>query len=199
MAELKRMADAKKEKLTRVTSDPKTLPFYYPALAISTPKAFMEGYQTAETDNAKKMREEMDKKLQEAKTEFEQAMQEEYSDKQKAASAGQLIDGLALVHVKEAEGELNTAMGMYLALASLLGMGAHNVGKSWVEKRDPRYQKMKAVKEMVMRRSYLQPPSVLVAPPDEEEEEPGKKRLEQLEEPPAETKIEETTPETAVV
>lgn len=171
-AGLKQKMDEKRQDLTRVTSDPATLPWYYPAMALNLPKAFIEGYQKADSDLETSQSTAMDSKLQAARKSFEQALADEYSSARKTASAGAFVDGLAQAFTKAGSGELNTATGVYLALASLLGYGAHTAAKSWVEKNDPRYQRARAVKELVSQRMRAVPPPVLVSasdnPPSEE-------------------------------
>lgn len=153
------MLDEKKEHSTRVTGDPATLPTFYPAAAMTIPKSLMEGYREADKTQADRVRNEMDTRLQHARKEFDQALTDEYANtRQKASSAGELIDGLAkwwtgeMTFDKKADGEANKALGMYLAAASLLGMGSHAAAKSMWEKRDPRYQKYKAMQELVKQR-----------------------------------------------
>lgn len=159
-------AKQKLNELTATTSDPKTLPWYYPAAALTVPSAFSEGYQRADDDVDTRMHADLDKRVAILKKQFEEALKSEYHEAKgtKVASAGELIDGLAKSHVKQAEGEMNQATGLYLALAALLGQGAYHVGRSWTEKNDPRRQKLKAVEDMVKQRARGRPMSVLVSP-----------------------------------
>lgn len=169
-AELARIADESIGEGTRTTSDPKTLPWYYPAMAATVPHAFTSGYRKAETDAETSIKSEMAKRVESARMDFEKALEEEYrhSRRFKEGSAvetpGELIDGLAQLHIeKKAEGELNTAAGMYLALATLLGMGSYQLGKSWTEKNDPRYQRLKAMKDVIKQRMRQKPLPILVS------------------------------------
>jgi len=158
--------DEEKERLTRTTSDPGTLPWYYPMMALTAPNAFAEGFRKAEKDIDAEELARINERLVKAKAEFEKALEEEYSQSgslkvssARAQSAGEMIDGLAQMHVKCAEGELNQILGTYLALAALLGQGAHMTAKEWAEKRDPKRQKLKLVREAVRQRmrSYMPP------------------------------------------
>lgn len=152
--------------LTRVTDDPSTLPWYYPAMALQTPKSFADGYQQADKDHAKKVNVDLDQQIASAREQFNRALQDEYKGRHhKAASAGELIDGLA---VKSAAGELNTAAGVYGALAGLLGTGAYHQAKSWTEDHDPRVMKAKALKELIRARMRNSPPVVRVEAPGQE-------------------------------
>lgn len=161
-----RSINEQKERLTRITSDPSTLPWYYPMMAMTAPNSFAAGFQKAEKDMDAEELARVNERLTKAKMEFERALSEEYnsassvkSSSVKAASAGELIDGLAKVHVKSAEGELNQALGIYLAMASLLGQGANMTAKEWAEKRDPQRQKLKLVREAIRQRmrTYMPP------------------------------------------
>jgi len=170
--DLQRAADEKMRQATRVTASPHTLPWFYPAAALTVPKAFSQGYQTAEQEVDARETHDLNRRLQKAKKEFEQALEDEYAESRKAASAGELVDGLAQLHVKAAEDyNLNTALGVYLALASLAGTGAHNVSKSWAEKRDPRYQRLEALQQAMQKRMRAKPPRVVVAAPEQTLEE----------------------------
>jgi hypothetical protein len=162
--DLQSAAESKKQQLTRVTSDPKTLPLFYPSVALGVPKSFVAGHRQADVDLDTKRKTELDTQIEAAKQEFERALADEYTESRKIASAGELIDGLALTHVKSADGELNQMLGWYLAAASLLGEGARVSSRNYVEKHDPRYQRVKALREMIKHRQRLNPPPVLVSP-----------------------------------
>jgi hypothetical protein len=170
-AELARMADERFQEATTPTSEPKTLPWYYPAMAATVPTAFTSGYRQADTDADAAVKAQMAEKVEAARQDFEKALEHEYrlSRQRKEAAApvatpGELIDGLAQIHlIKESAGELNTAAGMYLALATLLGMGSYQVGKNWAEKNDPRYQRVKAMKDVIRQRMRSRPLPVLVS------------------------------------
>ena len=231
---IQRKIDEKMVRGTQVTSDPATLPAYYPAMALAAPQALSAGYHAADKDLETKLKLEMAQKLEAAKQEFEQALSGEYSER-KAASAGELIDGLADWHIKQskemisgglasgkpdsdfneksieqgakvehehtnndvvareiakdhlvehptyypalhkmenklegtekkAEGEINKAVGLYLAVAALLGAGTHKAAKGWAEKRDPSYQKMKAMREVIKSRYRDRPLPIYFSP-----------------------------------
>jgi len=71
---------------------------------------------------------------------------------------------------------LNKVLGAYLAAAGLLGVGSHMAAKSFIEKRDPRYQKLKAMREVIKHRQRTTPLPVLVSHRSEvevPEEEPA--------------------------
>ena len=53
---------------------------------------------------------------------------------------------------------------MYLAVAALLGAGTHTAAKGWAEKRDPRYQKMKAMREVLKSRYRDRPLPIYFTP-----------------------------------
>lgn len=166
--------DEQKSKLTRTTSDPSTLPWYYPSLAGSVPKEFMSGFSEAERLADEKRLKEITGKMESARSDFEQALADEYRTSRagvKAASAGEFLDGLAQAHVKSAEGELNQALGAYLAMATLLGQTAHASTYEWVAKRDKNRQTLKAFREAVKQRMRAQPPPVQVISPEIEDEE----------------------------
>lgn len=150
---------------TRVTDDPATLPWYYPSLAMQTPKSFAEGYQEADKNHAKTVNTGLDKQIASAREQFNRALQDEYKGRRKAASVGELIDELA---VKTAAGELNTAAGVYGALAGLLGTGSYHQSKAWTEEHDPRVMKAKALKELIRTRMRNSPPVVRVEAPGQE-------------------------------
>jgi len=159
-----RQLDQAKTKGTTVTSDPGTLPWYYPMAALTVPNAFAAGFQRAEKDLDEDELKRVSERLAKAQSSFEQALSAEYRDRGKAASAGDLVDGLSRIHVKSAEGELNQMLGTYLALAALLGQGAHTTSREWVARRDPKRQKLKAVREAIRQRMRAHPPSVRIEP-----------------------------------
>lgn len=161
--QLHRAADEKREELTKVTDEPSTLPWYYPSLALNLPKSFVSGYRKADEDYAAHQHALMDAKLESARKSFEQALAEEYSSSRKTASAGAFVAGLADALIKEGEGEANQALGAYLALAAVLGLGTHTAAKRWVERHDPRYQQARAVQQMVSQRMRGTPPPILVS------------------------------------
>lgn len=173
-AEMSRVADENLAEGTRTTSDPSTLPWYYPSMALTAPISFSEGYQRATSESNTQRKSEMAARVEAARQEFESALSGEYQQsRNKIASMGELLDGLAQTHLeKKAEGEINTATGMYLALASLLGLGSYQVGKNWAEKQDPRYQKVKAMGELLRQRARSKPMPVLVSSKPLDETQP---------------------------
>lgn len=147
----------------RVTENPLTNPAFLPAAAIMVPEAFREGARAAETSVRGSQSQELDSALVQAKQDFEDALRAEYVGRKKISSAGELLDGLAdkLIE-KQAEGELATAANVYLALAALLGYGAHNAAKTWTEKRDPARQDQKMLHHALRQRALDQGVPVLV-------------------------------------
>jgi len=166
LAEAARTISEKTREARRVTDDPSTLVSYYPRLATTVPKAFHEGFSQADEDADILRAEETEKAIAKAQKEYEKALAAEYAARKTAKTAGELIDGLAQAHVKSAQGEINQALGAYLALASLLGYGAHTASESWVKSRDPRQQKYKAVKEELRKKRMRQPAPILVEVPE---------------------------------
>lgn len=163
--------DRQRTSLMRTTSDPSTLPWYYSGMVSQAPKTFMSGYSDAEKAADKLRLEAVTKKMEEAQADFEKALSDEYRQSRggiKTASCGEFIDGLARVHVKAAEGELNQALGVYLALASLLGQAAHSSAYDWVAKRDPARQKLDAFREAIKQRMRTQIAPVQVETPTPE-------------------------------
>jgi hypothetical protein len=126
----------------------------------------MAGHRQADKELDTRTHAGMDAQIAEARKQFEDALRAEYAEGRqiKAASAGELLDGLARRHVKSAEGELGQAAGLYLALAAMLGGTSHMAVKDWWEKRDPQQQKLDAMREAIKKRIRGSPPPVLVAP-----------------------------------
>jgi len=168
VADLMRYLAEKKEEATRVTTDPSTHPAYYSSLAIGVPKAFTTGYQTAGKEIQEDTRKKVDTELDHAKKEFEQALSGAYDQNKLEGAAEQkvaaFIDGIAQMHVKEADGELNQLTNVYMGLATLLGSGAFHVGHNWAEKNDKSLQELKAMREYLRRRAYVHPPVILAEP-----------------------------------
>jgi hypothetical protein len=156
-------AEEKLERLTRTTSDPTTLPWYAPHMALSAPTYAIEGYRQAEKDRQAQLLAALEKRVESSRKEFDKALKEEYTLSRKQASAGEVVDLLARFHVKRAEGGLNQALGYYLALAALAAKGTHMATKDWVESRDPRHQYASALKELVKERMRQNPPPIQVA------------------------------------
>ena len=155
--DLHKLMDDKRERAMRVTGDPATLPSFYPSAALAIPKSFMEGYRDADTMQGERIENDMNQRLEKARHEFETALSDEYAaSRHKVSSAGEFIDGLAQWWngdlEKSADGEANKALGVYLAAASLLGVGSHAAAKSLWEQRDPRYQKYKAMQDLMKQR-----------------------------------------------
>jgi hypothetical protein len=151
----------------RTTTSPGTLPWFYPAAALTVPQQFSAGYGAADKALDEERKRRLNEEIEEARQDFERALSEEYGAK-RASTAGELIDGLAQLHVKEAQGEINQALGAYLALAALLGTGTHEFARRWTEKRDPKRQEYKALREAVLRRMQARPPQVQISPPAHE-------------------------------
>lgn len=183
--ELQNVADEKRRSATRVTSDPMTIPTFAPSIALSLPKSFASGYRNADAELDAKAKADMEAQILAARGEFESALSDEYKG-HKIASFGELLDGLAKVAclVKGADGELNKALGMYLAGAALVGQGAHVTAKNWVERHDPRHQRAKALRDAIMLKRQANPPPVLVAPPVGVDESPFVEKVALLEQLP---------------
>lgn len=192
---LSRFADEKIQEGRQVTDDPSTLWWYYPSVSMQAPRAFAEGYGKADEEETTKTHLALDERISKAREQYERALKDEYNQSRKAASAGELIDGLAKFHVKHAEGELNTGAGMYLALASLLGQGSYYQAKRWTEEHDPRVLQIKAMKDLIKQRMRSQPPLLRVGPSEEvtpllpHAEEPAPMALPQPAEAPAEAAL----------
>ncbi len=150
-----------------------TIPTFAPAVAMSVPAAFTGGFREADQELDSKAKADIDAQIEAAKQEFEHALHSEYSGR-KIASAGELIDALAdHCLTKYADGELNKALGMYLAAAALMGQGAHATAKNWVEGHDPRHQRAKALQDAIRMKAHANPAPILVAPPMDIEEMPA--------------------------
>jgi hypothetical protein len=162
------MLDKIRANATKVTTSPSTLTSFYPTLASIGPSSFVSGFSEADKTLDEQHNREMEENIQQARKEFEQALQEEYVQGRAkhagVSSPGELIDGLAQLHVKKAEGELNQMLGAYLALASLMGQGTNEFARRWVEKRDPKRQEYKALREAITRRMQARPPSMQFEP-----------------------------------
>jgi len=160
--------DRRRSRLTRVTSDPATLPWYYPGMISFAPKNFMEGFRTAESEADTARLTEVTGRMDKAKEEFEKALQDEYRAAKggaKESSCGEFVSGLAKAHVKAAEGELNQILGGYLTIAALLGQLSHHSAYDWVAKRDPARLKLDAFREAIKQRMRAQTAPVQVEPP----------------------------------
>jgi hypothetical protein len=162
---LRDYVDKRKDKLMRVTDDPTTLPWFIPGVTSTLRRSTMQGYQDADSVRRKAEDEAASAKMEAAKREFESALRAEYdlAKRQKAASAGELIDGLGQLIVKAADGELNQILGAYLALGELAQAGTHNVVEDWMKKRDPQQQYAAAMKELLKRRMRENPPPIQIA------------------------------------
>jgi hypothetical protein len=171
--EAQRVGSEELSDLTRITSEPSTLPWYLPTAALTAPQAFTAGHRQADKELDTRTNTEMDAQIAEARKQFEDALRAEYSEgrQMKIASVGELLDILAKQHVKVADGELGQATGLYLALASLLGGVSHMAVKDWWEKRDPQQQRLGAMREAIKKRIRGSPPPVLVAPEEPQLEE----------------------------
>lgn len=141
------------------TADPNTLPEYKPSVALAVPSALQEGMRAAEQEHHGGMEGELKTKVESARQDFENALRDEFATRgSKAASAPELLEGLADLNFKKAEaGWMNDLGGLYLAMAGLVGSGAHGLGQHWVEENDPRYLKAKALREAVHNRAAQNP------------------------------------------
>ncbi len=148
---------------TKVTEEPSTLPWYYPKMTLDSVGGFRHGYQQADDDATAATHQDLDQKIEQARNEYEKALADEYRGRRSkhASTAGELIDGLA---EKSASGELNTAVGTYGALASLLGAGAYQQAKQQTEDQDPRVMKMKAIRDLIRARMRSHPPMLHLEP-----------------------------------
>lgn len=161
----KNLADRELQEKTRVTDDPSTLWWYYPSMTMNALGGVRSGYAKADDDANSATHLDLDTKIQSARAQFERALADEYRGSKitkRAESLGEVIDGLAMVRVKCAAGELNTTAGVYATLAALLGTGSYHQAKAWTEDRDPRVMKMKAVRELIRSRMRSQPPTLRV-------------------------------------
>jgi len=102
------------------------------------------------------------------------------------------LDALAEVHVKAAAGGLNQLLGVYLAAAGLLGTGGYVVGGKFVEKHDPRFQKMKIMLEAARQRLRSKPIPVLVSTGEKEKGTTAREELAEARRPAVVTKPEES-------
>lgn len=158
----------KKRRAFAHTTDPMTQPLFAPAAAITIPEAFRKGFTQADADAAVARREVLSVELAKAKEEFEQALTEEYRGR-KAASAGEMVDGLAVgmlelekQGLEEEQGLGMKALNTYLAMAALLGYGTHRAAESFVSKREPGRQKQKLYRMALRQRMHDKGVPVLV-------------------------------------
>jgi hypothetical protein len=168
-----RLIDEKFTHATRPNSNPTSLPWFYPAAALTGARELKKGYQDASEKAIDSHSAVLDKHLSKAKQEFENALKMEYASSKglnKASSAGELVDALAQAYTKAAAGELVEMAGPYLGIASLLGYGAHQAAKGYIEDNDPERYKLKELRRMLKARLRASPPPVQVAPPDLAEE-----------------------------
>jgi hypothetical protein len=153
----------KKRRAFMRTESPLTNPLFGPMAVITAPEAFRHGFQQADTDAQAAKNKILDRKLEEAKNDFEQALAEEYLG-QKSASAGQWIDEFAQVMLKAAD---DRGIGMkmlntYLTLATLLGYGTHRASKKFVEKHEPAAQKHKLLRMALRQKMHERGVPILV-------------------------------------
>lgn len=147
---------------TRVTSDPSTLPSHFPAMASALPREFLRGYRDSAHKGMETARTSLDKQISDAKLEFERAMADEYlAAKTGEMTPGAMINGLYEKLEKKADGEINQVMGVYGALATLLGEAGFQVGRHYTESRDPSRAKYDAVRELIQRRLRADPAVVV--------------------------------------
>lgn len=162
-AELLGALQRRKEDATKITADPSTHPAYYPSLAMNLPKAFQQGFKDEHTKQTGKLRGKVDADLSTAKAEFEAALTGK-SDNPELAKIGEAFDKFAECSIKIASGELNQILNGYLGLSTLIGGASFAGGHAWAKKNDKNVQTLKAVKELMRQRAYMQPPVILTDP-----------------------------------
>lgn len=140
--EAKAKLKEKKRQAFQGTSSPLSNPIFGPAAVITAPEAFREGFNQADEDAKRVRSDRLDAELENAKADFERALEEEYAGR-KSASAGEWIDELAGLLIKKSDdqGVGSKVLNTYLTLAALLGYGSHRAAKSFTSKHDPSYQK----------------------------------------------------------
>jgi hypothetical protein len=148
------------EDATKITKDPSTHPAYYPSLALGLPKAFQKGFKDEHQHITGKVNKKIDTDLASAKAEFEAALSGKSEDSALAKIAN-VIEKFAELSIKVASGELNQILNAYLGFSTALGSGAFVAGHEWAKKNDKNVQHLKAVKELMRQRAYLQPPVIL--------------------------------------
>jgi len=144
--------------------DPEKIPGFGVLKLLAKPKGMVEGWQAAEKEEVEKRRAELGSQVDAAKQEFERALKDEYEAGRKTASAGETIDWLADGFIK-AGLTLDDLLNTYATAALPLGIGAHEMGKQYVEDVDPRALRMKAIKELLYQRMRARPPIITVKPP----------------------------------
>ena len=149
------------------TDDPESLKWFQPARMMTAGQGVVSGWSSADEAAAKSKRDEMDRKVQGAKKMFEDALKMEYQTRNKAASAPELIDQMADTHVKKGFLDMDSLLQMYATGGTLLGAGARQAAKDYVQDVDPREMKLKAIKELLHQRIRRQPPVVRVEIPGE--------------------------------
>jgi hypothetical protein len=170
MIETARKLDEMKTRATQVTEHPTTLPWFLPAAAMSVPASYSKGFKDVDEAIEAQTMARLDEQIEAARKDFEQSLQDEYAASRAKISSsdpgtpGEFIDGLAHLHVKSAQGELNQLLGAYLALAALAGGATHKTVREWVESRDPQRQRFNALQQAIKRRMIRQPPPVQIAP-----------------------------------
>lgn len=161
------LARASEEKMTEPpTDDPETLSWFQPAKMLTTAKGVTEGWRGTDEAIAEARRAEMQKKVDEAKQMFEDALRTEYQGRSKYASASAFIDQLAESHVKRGFLDANSLLQMYTTAGTLAGAGARQAAKDYVKEIDPREMKVRAIKELLHQRIRQRPPTVRVEIPD---------------------------------
>lgn len=151
------------------TSDPASLPWFYPAQVKALPKAFMSGYKSVEDELGAKKMQEVDAQLADAKAQFESALAGERGVRKVGSFEG-FLDLVSSEHEKRSsvldEGDLSKLLGYYLAAASAMHTGADTMAYNWMAKRDPRRLQAKALEAAIKRRARETPQPVLVTPED---------------------------------
>jgi hypothetical protein len=162
-AEAARLAE---EKMTEPpTDDPESMKFFQPAKLLAAGKGITSGWKQKDEEIASTQHAEMAKKVEDAKKMFEAALRAEYQNRQKVASAPELIDQFADCYVKRGFADLNSLLQAYTTGGTLLGAGAHQAAKDYVKEVDPREMRVRAMKELLHQRVRQRPPVVRVEVP----------------------------------
>jgi len=156
-----------KERLMRTTSDPATVPWLGPALSVGIPTSFVKGRDEADAVANDIKKKELDVQVAKAKQEFEEALSAEMTGGKQASTAGEFLDGMAQLHIKEAfmeEGDAAKLLNYYLAAAGLLGKGGDLLGYNIMSRADPRRIEAKALESAVRERMRENPTPIYVLP-----------------------------------
>jgi hypothetical protein len=162
-AEAARIAE---EKMTEPpTDDPESMKFFQPAKYLTVGKGIASGWKQKDEEIAAGQRASMAKKVDEAKKMFEESLRAEYQNRQKVASAPELVDQLADCYVKRGFANLDSLLQAYTTGGTILGAGAHQAAKDYVKEVDPREMRLRAMKELLHQRTRQRPPVVRVEVP----------------------------------